>query len=100
MTLKLNVSDMAIRQLFKDIGGLLYWIQVGQRLTKPNMQAKMAYCGTFLAMVYEDSHFLRICHSPMKVTFTWIATSVTRQVSSLALSGQMLSSRNRYIVHV
>ncbi|PNF30361.1 hypothetical protein B7P43_G13409 [Cryptotermes secundus] len=59
MALKLNVSDMSVRRLFKDIGGFPYQIQVGQRSTESDMQARMVYCGTFLAMVYEDPDVLR-----------------------------------------
>jgi hypothetical protein len=96
--LKLNVSDTSICWLFKDIGGFPYQIQVGQRLTE---QARMVYCGTFLAMVYENPDFLRkMCGSPTKVTFTWTTTWIARQFASLVLSGQMLTSRNRYTVHV
>lgn len=56
--LKLNVSGTSVRRLFKDIGGFPFRIQIGQRLTEPDMRARMVYCGTFLAMVYEDPAFL------------------------------------------
>lgn len=48
--------------VFKDIGGL-YRIQVGQRFTNQDMDARKAsivYCGRFLFTVYEDPDFLLV----------------------------------------
>lgn len=36
-----------------------YRFQFGQRLTEPDMLSRSMYCGTFLAIVYVDSDFLR-----------------------------------------
>lgn len=55
---KLNISSTSIRRLFKDVGGFPYRIQVGQRLSNQDMNARVAYCGQFLAMLYENPDFL------------------------------------------
>ena len=57
-SLKLNISITSLRRLFKDLGGFPYPIQVGQRLTEQDRHLRMECCVLFLAIVYEDPHFL------------------------------------------
>ena len=43
-SLKLGVSDKSLRQMFKELGGFAYRIQVAQRLTEMEEQTRLQYC--------------------------------------------------------
>lgn len=72
---KLNLSDISIFRIFKNLEGYQYWIQLGQCWTEPNIHSRRIsllnlawhslicirshYCWTFLIMMYNDLDFLK-----------------------------------------
>ena len=53
-SLKLGVSDRSVRQMFKELGGFTYRIQVARRLTETDEQTRLQYCNRVLSMTYEQ----------------------------------------------
>ena len=53
-SLKFGVSDRSVRQMFKELGGFAYRIQVAHRLTETDEWAQLQYCSRLLSMIYVD----------------------------------------------
>ena len=97
-SLNLDVSDRSVQQMFKELSGFIYRIQVAQRLTEMDERTLLQYCSQVLSMTYADPDFFSYMwlsdesYIHLNGNINWQTTRF------LGSNGLMLPYRNHCIV--